>query len=126
MEMRGMDTPLFNNSLILRKSKACALAASLALLSLATPLQAAETRPTAAEISKARAQCAVHKQKVRALESANENDPQLPSERTAWASACGHAQDLISAASGIPPPAPAPDPNAPAPAPAPTPNAPAN
>lgn len=117
-----MNTLLFDNFRILRKFQACTLVASLMLLPFATPAQAANAKPTAAEISKARAECAAHKQKVRALESANEDDPQLPAARAAWASACGHAQDLISAASGIPPPAPAPDPNATAAAP----SAPAN
>ncbi|GEM_PF-6329806 len=107
-----MNTPLFNNSRILRSLKSCFFIAGLALLPFTAPVSAADTKPTAAEISKARAECAAHKQKVRALETANEDDPQLPAERAAWASACGHAQDLISAASGIRPPAPAPDPNA--------------
>lgn len=109
-----MDKPLFNNSRFLRNFKACAFVASLALMPLAAPVSAADAKPSAAEISKARAECAAHKQKIHAMESANEDDPQLTSARAAWASACGHAQDLINAASGIPPPAPAPDPNAPA------------
>lgn len=109
-----MDTLSFNNSRILRNFKACAFVASLALLPFSAPVNAADTKPTAAEISKARAECAAQKQKVRKLESTNADDPQLTSARAAWAHACGQAQDLISAASGIPPPAPAPDPNAPA------------
>lgn len=108
-----MNTSLRSNSSLLRNLRTgLLLMAGLALLSVATAAGAADAKPTAAEINKARAECAAHKQKVHALENANENDPQLPAARAAWASACGHAQDLISAASGIPPPEPAPDPNA--------------
>ena len=107
-----MNTPLFNKSRILRIFRPAGVIAGLALLPLATLTNAADTKPTAAEISKARAECAAQKHKVKAMESANADDPQLPEARKAWAQACGHAQDLISAASGIPPPAPAPDPNA--------------
>jgi hypothetical protein len=114
MEINSMDTLPFKNSPILRNFKAHALLASLALLPFAAPVNAADTKPTAAEVSKARAECAAQKQKVRKIESANEDDPQLTSARATWASACGHAQDLINAASGVPPPAPSPDPNAPA------------
>ena len=107
-----MNTTLFNNTRSSRRLAACALVTGLLLLPLAGLVNAGDAKPTAAEISKARAECAAQKQKVRALESANEDDPQLASARATWARACGHAQDLISAASGIPPPTPAPDPNA--------------
>lgn len=107
-----MDNVLFNKSRILRNLQACSAAAGLALMSLSTPVSAADAKPTAAEISKARAECAEQKRKVRALESANADDAQVAAARLVWAHACGQAQDLISAASGIPPPAPGPDPNA--------------
>lgn len=109
-----MKTALFNNSRILRNFRAGSLVVGLALLPLATAANAADAKPSAAEISKARAQCAAEKRKVQAMESANADDPALSAARLTWAQACGHAQDLISAASGIPPPVPAPDPNAPA------------
>lgn len=107
-----MNTSLFSNSRILRNLKSGSLVASLALLTITTSAMAADAKPTAAEISKARAECSAQKQKVHALENANENDPQLTDARATWVRACGHAQDLINAASGAKPPAPAPDPNA--------------
>lgn len=107
-----MNTSLLSKSRILRIPRTGFLLAILALAAVTTVAAAADAKPTAAEISKARADCAAHKHKVHAIENANQDDPQLPAERAAWASACGHAQDLISAASGISPPAPAPDPNA--------------
>jgi hypothetical protein len=115
MEIGNMKTFLFNNSWVLRNFKAGTAIVGLALWAWAMPASAADAKPTAAEISKARAQCAAEKRKVKAMESADPDNPQLSAARLTWAQACGHAQDLISAASGAPPPAPVPaaDPNAP-------------
>ncbi len=99
---------------ILRKLGSTTLVLVCVLLLMPTPVKAGDTKPTATEISKARAECAMQKQKVRALESANADDSQLSAARAAWEHACGHAQDLISAGTGIPPPAPHSDPNTPA------------
>lgn len=93
------------------------------LLALAMPAHAGDTKPTAAEITKARAECAAQKQKVRGLESASADEELVSAARVIWVRACGHAQDLMNAASGISPPKPAPDPNAAAAA-APAPEAP--
>lgn len=111
-----MNTSLSGKFSTLRSLGTGLLMAGITLLSVTTVADAGDAKPTAAEISKARGDCAAHKRKVHAMENSNENDPELPAARAAWASACGHAQDLISAASGTPPPepapAPAPDPNA--------------
>lgn len=107
-------TPM-NFAQILRSLKA-PTATILALLAFSTTAYAADAKPTAKEIAKARAECAMQKQKVRALENANADEAKLTPALAEWEHACGHAQDLISAASGIPAPKPEPDPNA-APAP---------
>lgn len=107
-----MSKALFNNSRILRNFKACAAIASLALLPFAPPVGAASATPTAMEINKARAECAEQKRKVRTLESANAGEELQVAARLAWEHACGHAQELIGAASGVPPPKPTADPNA--------------
>lgn len=97
---------------VLRKLGSTTAVLACMLSPLAMPAYADDAKPTAAEITKARAECAMHKQKVRAVENANEDDAQLPAMRLAWAQACGRAQDLITAASGTPPPKPQADPNA--------------
>lgn len=107
-----MNIALFNDSRILRNFKITSVIAGLTLMSFVPPAVAADPKPTAAEITKARAECNAEKRKVQSMETANADDPQLTTARQSWAHTCGHAQDLISAASGIAPPAPAPDPNA--------------
>ncbi|MES2490627.1 MAG: hypothetical protein V4607_12630 [Pseudomonadota bacterium] len=97
---------------ILRKLGSTTVLLFCMLSPLALPVYADDAKPTAAEITKARAECAMHKQKVRAIENANADDAQLPAMRLAWAQACGRAQDLITAASGTPPAKPQADPNA--------------
>lgn len=99
---------------VLRKLGSTTALLACMLSPLAMPAFADDAKPTAAEITKARAECAMHKQKVRAAENANADDLELPAMRLAWAQACGRAQDLITAASGIAPPKPQADPNAPA------------
>ena len=85
-----------------------------AVLTLALPaaVHASDAAPTPAEIAKARGECAMHKQKVHALEASNADDAQLSAARLDWEHACGHAQDLMNAAAGKQPPEPHPDPNA--------------
>jgi len=74
--------------------------AGLALLSLAPAVNAADAKPTHAEIQKARAVCAQHKHKFKAFEKAHAKDPTLAEKRMEWAKSCYQAQDLINAAKG--------------------------
>ena len=106
-----MKTRPFNNFRILRNFKAGLWVINLTLLPFAAA-SAADAQPaaTAAEISKARAECAAEKRKVKALEAANAEDAQLSLARLVWSRACGHAQDLISGAASVSSPAPTPDP----------------
>lgn len=80
-----------------------ALAMTALMLTLVTaPAALAEgNKPAAAEINKARGECAAQKQKFRALEAKSDPDsPALSSARLAWEHACGQAQALIDAAEG--------------------------
>lgn len=88
-----------------KRASGFASAATLMLLSVGS--SAAETKPTEAEVTKARADCAAHKQRVRTLEAkVGPDDPKVAEERSAWERACAKAQSLINAAEGKSPPQP--------------------
>lgn len=107
--MRTLLSPIAQ---ILRKLGTTTAVFAWLAMPLAAPLSAAEAKPTATEISKARSECAANKQKVHSLESASADEELISAARVTWVRACGHAQDLISAASGVAPPKPTTDPNA--------------
>lgn len=102
-----------------------ALALALVSASIAFAAMADTAKPTAAQIAKARGECALQKQRVKAMEAKGDDDQKISAARLDWEHACGRAHALISAASGVadpvPSPAAAPAPAAAASAPAPAP-----
>jgi hypothetical protein len=83
--------------------------AAVVVLALALPSVQAASKE---EVSKARAECASQKQKVKAMEGKGAGD-ELTAARKAWENACQQAELLMNQMNGTKEPEPAPAPEAP-------------
>lgn len=90
----------------LARSLVVVTAALLATVASST----AAAKPSAEDVSRARAECRAHKTKVQAAEKKDGADPQLAAMKLEWEHACLKAQLLLDEREGAEPPAPAPAP----------------
>lgn len=85
------------------------LVGTIATLMLAATAATAMAAPTQQDVSKARADCRAHKQRVMKLETrAAKSDPALQQARLDWEMSCHKAEMLISEKTGEAPPQPEP------------------